>query len=88
MIVVAVIVLLLRRPSFCKKQSGGRNLSSNHARSCEQDNPVIITSSSPIPNSLDLPVAMNTGIFVPGGSYDWQECRFQESPLVGTSVFK
>jgi hypothetical protein len=89
MIVGAVVVLLLRRPSFCKKEDGRGASGSNHLRGCESDNPAICTSSSPIPAPLDsLPVAMNTGIFVPGGSYDWQECRFQESPLVGTSVFK
>lgn len=91
LIVGALLVLLLRRPTFCKKQgrsrtssgAGGGNFNPNLLRGCDDN------SVSPIPAPLDsLPVAMNTGIFVPGGSYDWQECRFQESTLTGTSVFK
>src|SRR5438105_4681565 len=85
-IVGVVIILILRRPNFCKKQSG-RNVSSNHLRGVVvEDNPGMMTSGGG-GDLNSLPVAMNTGIFVPGGSYDWQETRFQENTLTGTSVF-
>ncbi|CAG7685934.1 unnamed protein product [Allacma fusca] len=73
----ALIIMALRRPIFCKK--GGHS----------EENPVIMTSSSPNPPPLDsLPIAMNTGIFLPGARYDLQDCNFQDIPIVGTTVFK
>ena len=77
-----LIIVALKRPRFCKKgQEHG-----------DGENPVnMMSSSSPHPpqNSLDsLPIAMNTGIFLPGASYDMQDVTFQNHPIVGTTVFK
>lgn len=73
---------LLRRPLFCKKREQNQG-----------DGPVHITSASPnhqqLGSDLDsLPVAMNTGIFLPGADYSLQDCQIQDVPFVGTTVFK
>jgi len=91
LIVGALTILLLRRPAFCKKHGGrsstGSNSGGGGASGNFHQNMLQETSVSPTPAD-SLPMAMNTGIFVPGGSYDWQETRFQEATLTGTSVFK
>ncbi|CAL8110854.1 unnamed protein product [Orchesella dallaii] len=81
-VVGTLTVALLRRPLFCKKREQQQG-----------DGPVVITSSSPnhqnCGSDLDsLPVAMNTGIFLPGAGYDLQDCQMQDVPFVGTTVFK
>lgn len=84
-VVGALTVTLIRRPLFCKKRRQQR----------EGEGPVVIGGSQQSPNhqaygsDLDsLPVAMNTGIFLPGQGYDLQDCQIQDVPFVGTTVFK
>lgn len=84
LVIAVVIIIALRRPLFCKKQgqSGGENPGVNYSAAAA-------SSSLSAPPPLDsLPVAMNTGIFVPGAGYDLQDCHFQDVPIVGTTVFK
>jgi len=70
----------MRRPLFCKKRNQGGT-----------DPPVIVTSSPhhALGSDLDsIPVAMNTGIFIPGADYDLQDYHLQDGAMVGTTVFK
>lgn len=78
----SLTVALIRRPLFCKKREESQ---------CDPH--VMVTSSSPhhahggdMDNSI--PVAMNTGIFIPGADYDLQDYHLQDIPFVGTTVFK
>lgn len=85
--VAVLTIALLRRPIlFCKKRDQSN-----------QDPQVIVTSSSPHHGmggmgggeDLDsIPVAMNTGIFIPGADYNLQDYTLQDGPLCGTHVFK
>lgn len=86
--VCILTVLILRRPTFCKKQRGTSSGGGGGGGHGQNDVPQIITSSSPASNMDALPLAMNTGIFVPGADYDLQDCHFQHQPIVGTQVFK
>lgn len=82
--VAALTIALLRRPLFCKKRDQSDH-SDPHGH--------MVTSSSPHHNGdredLDsIPVAMNTGIFIPGADYNLQDYHLQDGPLCGTQVFK
>ncbi len=81
--VAALTIALLRRPLFCKKrnQSPSDPHVMTHTSSPHHDNGEGYMEDS-------IPVAMNTGIFIPGADYNLSGYTLQDGPLCGTQVFK